>query len=114
MSLHVQVYGWFTEGFDTRDFQEAKSLLPELGWSTHRGPIEFTSVAIVGINQDTENRPCASLPLLIRLEQRHQFFRRLLSALDQLLFVAVDRVHIEQVLFVMCSEQFLGSRGILG
>ena len=24
------VYGWFTEGFDTRDFKEAKALLGEL------------------------------------------------------------------------------------
>jgi len=24
-------YGWFTEGFDTADFQEAKALLQELG-----------------------------------------------------------------------------------
>ena len=25
------VYGWFTEGFDTRDLIEAKALLEELG-----------------------------------------------------------------------------------
>jgi hypothetical protein len=25
------VYGWFTEGFDTRDLKEAKVLLEELG-----------------------------------------------------------------------------------
>jgi predicted ATPase len=24
------VYGWFTEGFDTRDLEEAKALLAEL------------------------------------------------------------------------------------
>jgi predicted ATPase len=24
-------YGWFTEGFDTRDLKEAKALLEELG-----------------------------------------------------------------------------------
>jgi predicted ATPase len=24
------IYGWFTEGFDTRDLQEAKALLTEL------------------------------------------------------------------------------------
>jgi predicted ATPase len=24
------VYGWFTEGFDTKDLQEAKALLEEL------------------------------------------------------------------------------------
>jgi adenylate cyclase len=26
----AEVYGWFTEGFDTKDLQEAKSLLEEL------------------------------------------------------------------------------------
>jgi hypothetical protein len=25
------IYGWFTEGFDTKDLQEAKALLKELG-----------------------------------------------------------------------------------
>jgi predicted ATPase len=29
--LLAPVYGWFTEGFDTKDLQEAKSLLAELG-----------------------------------------------------------------------------------
>jgi predicted ATPase len=28
--LLALVYGWFTEGFDTRDLQEAKALLDEL------------------------------------------------------------------------------------
>ncbi len=27
----TEVYGWFTEGFDTADLQEAKALLDELG-----------------------------------------------------------------------------------
>ncbi|HXG19145.1 MAG TPA: hypothetical protein VNN62_08750 [Methylomirabilota bacterium] len=26
----AEIYGWFTEGFDTRDLQEAKRLLDEL------------------------------------------------------------------------------------
>jgi len=26
----AEVYGWFTEGFDTRDLQEAKALLTAL------------------------------------------------------------------------------------
>jgi class 3 adenylate cyclase/tetratricopeptide (TPR) repeat protein len=30
-ALLAPVYGWFTEGFDTRDLQDAKSLLAELG-----------------------------------------------------------------------------------
>ena len=29
--LLAPVYGWFTEGFDTRDLQDAKALLEELG-----------------------------------------------------------------------------------
>ena len=28
--LLAEVYGWFTEGFDTPDLQEAKALLTEL------------------------------------------------------------------------------------
>jgi hypothetical protein len=28
--LHVPVYGWFTEGFDTLDLKEAKALLKTL------------------------------------------------------------------------------------
>jgi predicted ATPase len=27
----AEIYGWFTEGFDTKDLQEAKALLEELG-----------------------------------------------------------------------------------
>jgi hypothetical protein len=26
----AEIYGWFTEGFDTRDLQDAKALLEEL------------------------------------------------------------------------------------
>ena len=29
--LLAPIYGWFTEGFDTADLQEAKALLEELG-----------------------------------------------------------------------------------
>jgi predicted ATPase len=29
--LLAPLYGWFTEGFDTTDLQEAKALLEELG-----------------------------------------------------------------------------------
>ncbi len=31
IELLAPIYGWFTEGFDTRDLQDAKSLLAELG-----------------------------------------------------------------------------------
>jgi predicted ATPase/DNA-binding winged helix-turn-helix (wHTH) protein len=30
-SVLIEVYGWFTEGFETKDLQEAKALLTELG-----------------------------------------------------------------------------------
>ena len=30
LDLLAPVYGWFTEGFDTRDLKEAKALLGEL------------------------------------------------------------------------------------
>jgi predicted ATPase len=30
--LLAPIYGWFTEGFDTADLQEAKALLEELVW----------------------------------------------------------------------------------
>ena len=30
-AMLVEIYGWFTEGFDTADLQEAKALLEELG-----------------------------------------------------------------------------------
>ena len=30
LELLAPVYGWFTEGFDTRDLKEAKALLEEL------------------------------------------------------------------------------------
>jgi predicted ATPase len=30
-ALLAEVYGWFTEGFDTADLQEAKALLEEMG-----------------------------------------------------------------------------------
>ena len=29
-ALLAEIYGWFTEGFDTQDMQEAKALLDEL------------------------------------------------------------------------------------
>ncbi len=29
--LLAPVYGWFTQGFDTRDLKQAKALLEELG-----------------------------------------------------------------------------------
>jgi len=37
-ALLAPIYGWFTEGFDTADLQEAKALLNALGSSDHDGP----------------------------------------------------------------------------
>ena len=34
----IEIYGWFTEGFDTRDLQDAKALLQELGGGKARKP----------------------------------------------------------------------------
>ena len=36
--LLAPAYGWFTEGFDTRDLKEAKALLEELAASGNRRP----------------------------------------------------------------------------
>ena len=39
--LLAEIYGWFTEGFDTADLKEAKALLEELGGDiARRGGIE--------------------------------------------------------------------------
>jgi predicted ATPase len=37
--LLAPIYGWFTEGFDTRDLQEAKALLHDLGSAGVREPV---------------------------------------------------------------------------
>ena len=29
-AMHAEIYGWFTEGFDTADLKKAKALLDEL------------------------------------------------------------------------------------
>ena len=34
--LLAPIYGWFSEGFDTRDLKEAKALLEELASKDHR------------------------------------------------------------------------------
>jgi adenylate cyclase len=33
-----EIYHWFTEGFDTKDLQEAKALLESLGSGVKKGP----------------------------------------------------------------------------
>ena len=39
--LLAPVYGWFTEGFDTRDLKEAKALLEELADRPASGRVNF-------------------------------------------------------------------------
>ena len=48
--LLAPIYGWFTEGFDTADLQEAKALLEELGDQTgaHQFAETFRPVRPVG------------------------------------------------------------------
>ena len=41
--LLAPVYGWFTEGFDTRDLKEAKVLLEELGVTLLGGRLKKTA-----------------------------------------------------------------------
>jgi predicted ATPase len=36
----TEIYGWFTEGFDTEDVQEARALLIELGRSVRSGEVQ--------------------------------------------------------------------------
>ena len=36
----AEMYGWFAEGFDTEDLQEAKALLAELGRSSRPGDVQ--------------------------------------------------------------------------
>ena len=48
--LLAPIYGWFTEGFDTADLQEAKALLEELAmrrkavWNVHAVEVDITRV----------------------------------------------------------------------
>ena len=56
--------------------------------------------------------PC--LPPPVRLKQRCQFLRRLVRSLDQLFFVAIDRVRLNQVPFVVFPEQLDGMRRVFG
>jgi len=40
--LLAPIYGWFTEGFGTKDLREARALLDELGAARGRGPVAAT------------------------------------------------------------------------
>ncbi len=62
--LLAPIYGWFTEGFDTADLQEAKALLEELArqiWreqhvvDTHR-PRMLSSISILVKKITTRNQ----------------------------------------------------------
>jgi hypothetical protein len=43
--LLAPVYGWFTEGFDTKDLKEAKALLCELGEPARRETADRATAA---------------------------------------------------------------------
>jgi predicted ATPase len=64
--LLAPVYGWFTEGFDTADLQEAKRLLDEL--STHKG-----------VNRWPESSSQKKSPIPCRLNSRRLPTSRMLS-----------------------------------
>ena len=75
--LLAPVYGWFTEGFDTRDLKEAKALLEELavmrtprGCMTHEPRLSFAGRS-----------------------RRRTIARTLLDAEEPALLVAVDGIH---------------------
>jgi len=57
--LLAEIYGWFTEGFDTPDVQEAKAVLAELGFSTSLPRGEHVD----GTCRDDDNRCGVGLPL---------------------------------------------------
>jgi len=58
--LLVEVYAWFTEGFDTADLQEAKALLEELAQRPHSaGTSTGAPLALI-----TNTRNLAGLVLL--------------------------------------------------
>ncbi len=48
----AEIYGWFTEGFDTKDLQEAKALLEELEGKSSDAP---TQAARTSWNREKEN-----------------------------------------------------------
>ena len=57
--LLAPVYGWFTEGFDTRDLKEAKALLDELGCLSPL--INMAALLTGGTNEDGSMLPyCVS------------------------------------------------------
>ena len=51
------IYGWFTEGFDTRDLKEAKALLADLG----RNPVELEAFSISKDTKLASNKPALCL-----------------------------------------------------
>jgi hypothetical protein len=55
--LLAPIYGWFTEGFDTRDLKEAKALLADLG----RNPVELEAFSISKDTKLASNKPALCL-----------------------------------------------------
>jgi hypothetical protein len=53
--LLAPVYGWFTEGFDTRDLKEAKALLD--GWPLEEFSVRRITMLRIGIPLRFASRP---------------------------------------------------------
>jgi hypothetical protein len=54
-ALLAEVYGWFTEGFDTADLQEARALLAVLEDNALAKPCRFRRARCPGVTQFVES-----------------------------------------------------------
>jgi hypothetical protein len=73
--LLAPVYGWFTEGFNTRDLKEAKALLGE--WGRVRAPMRLRAYCRAAIRRDLrqfEHRAIASVVGASKNELTSGFF----------------------------------------
>jgi hypothetical protein len=52
----AEVYGWFTEGFDTPDLKEAQALLEELSWADHTKSLRILKMMKRGARWPTRAR----------------------------------------------------------
>jgi hypothetical protein len=64
----AEIYGWFTEGFDTKDLQEAKALLEKLSRRIS-GPLTIfvAHLSHVGVRHSREKTKGRNLPLAVSL-----------------------------------------------
>ncbi len=68
--LLSEIYGWFTEGFDTPDLKEAKALLEELRGKAWRGGIEdigFTTET-QGAQRNSKRSLCELCGSVVKME----------------------------------------------